>query len=125
MLINRLENKNNTVLFFNEKQLTLFSMSFLRDLIRWFLTGQSPEEGEMAPENSTPVALEIVAEKPVKTPSAEFDIAREGNPKVFLDDLRSIKSLANQFEQAREDLVKELQRLAPSRKTKNSHKHIA
>ena len=90
-------------------------MNFLRDLFRWFLRG---ERRKNAPSFQPEIKA---AEEPIpeiKEPvqhyqSPTFDFLKEHPAHEFLVDLQSIRPLAEQFDRARAELLKELQRLAP------------
>lgn len=85
----------------------------MMDLIHWFFNGKSPDVAESA--IAAPVAT-LEKTEPLKKRPVIFDIVKEGNPDVFLRDLQSLKPLTQQFERAREELLQELQRLAPPRR---------
>lgn len=105
-------------------------MNFLRDLLRWFMWGErrknmpslQPEINEIKierPEPASPPPVPVIPEvkaPPTKYQSPTFDFLKDNPSSDFLIDLQSIRPLAEQFDRAREDLLKELQRLAPPKK---------
>jgi len=97
-------------------------MKFLRDLIRWFFWGErrkntpsSQAEIVKSAQVPEPKVAEIKEPTP-KYESATFDFLKDNPASDFLIDLQAIRPLAEQFDRAREDLLRELQRLAPPKK---------
>lgn len=96
-------------------------MNFLTKIFRWFFNGNR----EIVPVSQSVSTVERVPEQPeipeVKSPkegsfAPNFDYLKENDPQTFLRDLQSIRPVSEQFNQAREELVRELQRLAPPKK---------
>ncbi len=87
------------------------------DLIRWFFKGSEP----IIEPSLQPVS--VIEPEPVEAPISTvkpevstFDYLVENSPKSFLEDLQSLRPVTRQFDLAREELVKELRRLAPPKK---------
>ncbi len=100
-------------------------MNFLRDLVRWFIKGERRKNTPSSQhENKVPVqkvSIEPAAIPEVTAPetnyqSPTFDFLKENSSAEFMVDLQSIRPLAEQFDRAREELLRELQRLAPPKK---------
>jgi hypothetical protein len=94
-------------------------MSFVKDLInRLFKSPAAP-----LPSQEMVVVEEIrtveVAPPPIKKIKApEFDLKKEADPQAFLHDLQSIKPAWEEFDRARADLLQELRRLAPPKRSR-------
>ncbi|MCG3205889.1 MAG: hypothetical protein KCHDKBKB_02612 [Elusimicrobia bacterium] len=94
-------------------------MQFIKDLLRWFVNGgNAKNELQNQPisdtsESHKSIPLQV---QPKNQCSPTFDFLKESRPEDFLIDLQSIRPLAEQFDRAREDLLHELQRLAPRKK---------
>lgn len=95
-------------------------MNFLRDLFRWFIKGERRKNtASFQSENkhdALPAEVPEIKQPEHKKTSSDFDFLSESSSAEFMLDLQSIRPLAEQFERAREDLLKELQRLAPPKK---------
>lgn len=94
-------------------------MNFLWELIQWFFKGSDKNEPISQPVSvvkETPIEPAEIREPAVNPVSPTFDFLTENTPQDFLKDLQTIRPLAEQFDRAREDLLKELQRLAPAKK---------
>lgn len=97
-------------------------MNFFMDLTRWFLgrgtkKNSAPSQPVLKEPAPIPTAKEL-AQKAKGKPSPTFDFLKDNNSADFMIDLQSIRPLADQFDRAREDLLKELQRMAPPKKHK-------
>lgn len=95
-------------------------MQFLKHLVQWFMNG-SIENPVSTPETSSSKAAVAIAptEEKEKKPSEDldFDLNKGSSPTQFLDDLKSIEPISKQFSTAREDLLAELKKLAPSKRS--------
>lgn len=68
--------------------------------------------------------IEEKAAEPVRK-NSDFDIRREAESRNFLGDLQNLKPVTRQFEQAREDLVNELKKLAPPKRARRPKQDAA
>lgn len=92
-------------------------MIFVRDLICWFFRGERRKNApSFQPENHQETRRPEVQEPKPTYESPTFDFLKDNPSAEFLIDLQSIRPLAEQFDRAREDLLRELQRLAPPKK---------
>lgn len=93
-------------------------MSFLIELYRWFVHGSgeviAATSSDQASSQPEPSPTKQAA--PRKTGEIDFDLNRGANVSQFLEDIRSIQPLSQQFSKAREDLLAELKKLTPHHK---------
>jgi hypothetical protein len=92
-------------------------MSFFADLIDWFRHGSTPEKND----SISPVVSDVQTEPahpvpPQPSPIEDLDLEPSLTSKDIMGDLRSIQSLTKQFDAARQELITELQKLAPPKK---------
>jgi hypothetical protein len=88
------------------------------DLIRWFFKGNPKIEPS---SQSVSIVEEVREVEPVTAPvkkseSPTFDFLKENSAQRLLEDLQSIRPVTRQFDLAREELLKELKRLAPPKR---------
>ncbi len=99
-------------------------MQFLIDLWHWFFQGNEHKNKLPIQSVSIDVPTQHEIEKilppkpePAAKESPTFDFLKDDASHQFLADLQSLRPLAVQFDKAREDLIRELQRLAPPKKS--------
>lgn len=96
-------------------------MSFLRELFQWFF-GTSPSVENNAISEPILKLVQTPVEPPFKTPvneskvKKEFDFETRLSAPDVIGSLESLQSLTQQFDRARQDLISELQKLAPPKK---------
>jgi hypothetical protein len=95
-------------------------MDFIADLVRWFWKGKGIKNGAISQVVSMEVPPPVIDDfkLPVeKIPNTkDLDLEPKLTAKDVLGDLQSLQSLNQQFDRARQELVVELQKLAPPKK---------
>ena len=91
-------------------------MDFIADLFRWFWKGKPQQNDSTSRVVSAPIIEPIKISKESSPPKKELDFMPSLTSQDILGDLQSLQSLTQQFDHARQELVSELQRLAPPKK---------
>ena len=92
-------------------------MRFLWDLIRRIFRREPAQPvAEVKEEKTVSIRIEPPSKK---KKSEEFDLTKEADPKLFLNELQSMKPIPENLQSAKEEILKELQRLAPPRRKRN------
>lgn len=93
-------------------------MSFIRDLFSWFFHGTWPEgnHDRQPPGEEAPGASAREMESEVKEEEDIFAV----RPMGFLEELRSIRPMSKAFDQDRSDMIEELRKLAPKKRSRSS-----
>jgi hypothetical protein len=93
----------------------IFQRLFNRVLTNRGLINPAQHAGSAAPSSKR--ENQPVSESHTEEKKSELDIFENVYPADFLEDLRSVESINKPIEKAREELVQELKRLAPERRT--------
>jgi len=97
-------------------------MKFLKTLFSWFIKGHPAEEAaeeEIAPPQEKP--KEQKKDDP-PIPSSEMvlsDIFDSADPHLLMTDLQNLETASKKFDNARDELIKELKNLGPRAKINN------
>jgi hypothetical protein len=98
-------------------------MSFLADLFRWFRGEKTAAKNEpQSPLVSTSLPepdideFKVQLEDPRLKLKKDLDLEPRLTSQDVMGDLQSLQSLTQQFDRARQELVAELQKLAPPKK---------
>ncbi len=98
-------------------------MRFLIDLFKWFIDGSQANDVEPQVVSAPSSSTEPVARKQSYT--YDFDIMRRPNTEAFLKDLQSIPPSTKQLDLAKQEMIRELKKLAPPRRSPTRHREAA
>jgi hypothetical protein len=93
-------------------------MRFLKELFQWFVYGRVDSAASIQNE---PVVISQPAQVQEREP-VQFDIVRDVRPMGFLQELRTIQPISKEFDRAREELIEELRKLSPRKRTKDRNR---
>src|SRR5688572_26628049 len=96
-------------------------MSFLKDLVLWFIRGQINSDSDPSAAALIPRTISIRPEPVAAATKKERkpkELERNGHERAYdiLQELKSIEPVSKGFEKAREEMLQELKRLAPRRR---------
>ena len=91
-------------------------MSIMKRFINWVL-GADKNPATAEPDHHEIIQAEIVMNEPVvEKKSHPEQTSKQPSPEEFLKDLKNIEIKKSQFEGAREEMLRELKKMAPNSK---------